>query len=58
MPRISTPDIKPKPFESYHDWKKRKMMAWASKLSYSDRRKIEEFLVTLKLYREEMKNGQ
>ena len=50
-------DIRPRPFESYSEWKKRRRMAWLSKMSYSDRKKIDEFLTKLTLFREETKNG-
>lgn len=56
MPRVDIPDIKPLPFESYSDWKKRRRMAWAKKMTYYDRKKIDEFLTKLTLYREEVKN--
>lgn len=56
MPRVNIPDIEPLSFESYSDWKKRRRMAWAKKMTYSDRRSIEEFLTKLALYRKEAKN--
>ena len=53
MPKIVVPDLKPLPYESYYDWRRRRMRAWAKKMTYSDRKKINDFIARLTLYQAE-----
>lgn len=48
-------ELKPQPFESYHEWKLRKSKEWASHLDLSERRTIRDFLTRIALYKEEVK---
>ena len=48
-------ELKPQPFESYHEWKLRKSKEWASHLNLSERRTIRDFLARIALYKEEVK---
>ena len=51
-------DIKPLPYEGYHEWKRRRRMVWYSKLNYTDRKSIDEFITKLSLFIEENKHGE
>lgn len=51
-------NIKPLPYEGYHEWKRRRRMVWYSKLSYTDRRSIDEFITKLSLFIEENKQDR
>ena len=49
------PELKPRPYESYHEWKLRKCKEWASHLTLDEKMTIRDFLNRVALYREEAK---